>query len=293
MRGCLPFADIGAPVNTFCSHSCRLCCHVRMGVGCCVGIEGWIPVRRFQAWQSMLPPPGISNPRPSPRRLALPPRRTLPAPPPAAPVKFTSTTEEMATQLQSALHTSSALPPEIPVKETIGKCLGLMRPQSQFVGSHAAIPLLQQYAMNGCPVDCGPDWTQEKILLLLQRGPHQSARLPPAVKQLREETKEKCAQGYARVVRWGDIKHKIPRRLKISPVAMIPHKSKPYRCILDLSFTLFHRGKKYTSVNSATKPHSLPQSMTQLGNSIHRILNMMARHFSPSHPFNFAKLSLI
>ena len=146
--------------------------------------------------------------------------------------------------------------------------------------------------MDGCPVECGPDWSKEKIELLLRRGPHRSALSPNALIQLREETGEKCAQGYARVVRWGDIKKHLPRRLKISPVAMIPHKSKPYRCILDLSFTLFHKGKKYTSVNANTIPQALPQSMVQLGNTVHRLIHRMATHYSPSHPFKFTKLDI-
>ena len=202
VRGCLPFADHQCTCHyTLLTFFLFLCVQSDM-VNCWLGIEGWIPVRRFQAWQTLLPPPTSSSTCPSKVPTSSPPQCQMPLPPPAAPVKLTSTTEEMAAQLHSSLHTSSAIPPELPVKETIGKCLGLMRPQSKFVGSHAAIPLLQQYTMNGCPVGCVPDWTREKIKLLLQRGLHQSARLPPAVKQLQEETKKKCAQGYARVVRW-------------------------------------------------------------------------------------------
>ena len=36
----------------------------------------------------------------------------------------------------------------------------------------------------------------------------------------------KMKNRYARVVRFGDIRHKLPTKLKISPVAMIPHKKK-------------------------------------------------------------------
>ena len=191
VRGCLPFADHQCTCHyTLLTFFLFLCVQSDM-VNCWLGIEGWIPVRRFQAWQTLLPPPTSSSTCPSKVPTSYPPQCQMPLPPPAAPVKLTSTTEEMAAQLHSSLHTSSAIPPKLPVKETIGKCLGLMRPQSKFVGSHAAIPLLQQYTMNGCPVGCVPDWTREKNKLLLQRGLHQSARLPPAVKQLQEETKKK------------------------------------------------------------------------------------------------------
>ena len=61
---------------------------------------------------------------------------------------------------------------------------------------------------------------------------------------MRAETKDKVTQGYARVLPWSSIKHNIPRQLKLSPVVMIPHKSKSYGCILDLSFNMRKQGEK-------------------------------------------------
>jgi hypothetical protein len=84
------------------------------------------------------------------------------------------------------------------------------------------------YAQKGCPVKCGPDWSREKILLLLCRGPHRSSKKKQATIQLRRETQEKIKHRYARVIKWGQIKDNIPPKLKISPVAMIPHKSKAF-----------------------------------------------------------------
>ncbi len=40
------------------------------------------------------------------------------------------------------------------------------------------------------------------------------------------------------VVEWDSIKDNPPAELKISPIAAIPHKSKAFRSILDLSFHL-------------------------------------------------------
>ena len=62
-----------------------------------------------------------------------------------------------------------------------------------------------------------------------------------------------------------DIKTKIPTTFKISPVAMIPHKSKPYSCILDISFTLFNKGVKCASVNYKTTKMARLEAMDQLG----------------------------
>ena len=74
---------------------------------------------------------------------------------------------------------------------------------------------------------------------MINRGAHRSALGKQSVRQLRQETNDKIVHKYARVLKWGDIKDNIPTKLKTSPVAMIPHKSKAYRCILDLSFTFF------------------------------------------------------
>jgi hypothetical protein len=193
---------------------------------------------------------------------------------------------DITTKLNSA-HT---FPTEIPVKEEVGK-LGLMWPRS-YAAFHRATPLLNSYATNGCPVQCGPDWSEEKILKLLRRGPHRSAKLKAAVRQLRQETQEKIKHGYARVVKWGDICRNIPKKLKISPVAMIPHKSKPFRCIMDLSFTLYEGGKAYHSVNATTNKQSLWQSMAQLGLCVQRLIATLADNHNLEKPFYFAKLDI-
>jgi hypothetical protein len=39
-------------------------------------------------------------------------------------------------------------------------------------------------------------------------------------------------------VDWNDIKGNPPEQLKISPISMVPHKSRKFRTILDLSFAI-------------------------------------------------------
>ena len=267
-------------------------------VYCCVGwstttgISGWIPTPRFQPVGHFLNPtttPPSLPPRPPPTPVAKPSPAPLPFPSSSV---VALTPAEQDIQMKTALACNPLLPSNIPVKETIGKFLGLMKPNSLYQGTHEAIPLLNGFANEGCPVDCGPDWSRQQIELLLRRGPHTSAKALKAVVQLRAETKEKCVNGYARVVRWKELKNNIPPRLKISPVAMIPHKSKPFRCILDLSFRLKYKGKMLSSVNENTTSKSPPQAMIQLGTSIHRIIHMMAHHYAPHQPFKFAKLDI-
>ena len=97
---------------------------------------------------------------------------------------------------------------------------------------------------------------------------------------------------YARVLKWGDIKDSIPTKLKISPVAMIPHKSKAYRCILELSFTFFHRGIWFSSVNKNTNKKSRPEAMVQLGQVLKWIIYHMVLYRANGIPFKFTKLDV-
>ena len=145
---------------------------------------------------------------------------------------------------------------------------------------------------HGCPVNCGKDWSMEQIIIFLEQGPHCSATCKKATRQLRQETEDKIKHKYARVVCWGDIKNNIPKNLKLSPVATIPRKSKPFRCILDLSFTLCHKGIRYSSVNEQTRKLVHPESMAQLGQVVKRIFHTMAMHQHHGHVFKFTKLDV-
>ncbi len=123
-------------------------------------------------------------------------------------------------------------------KDLLGKKpRSLMIPRTYAKG-HPAFDLLHDYAEHGCPVDCGPDWTMPQLLEALNYGAHPSAMDPIANECLRKETADKVAQNFARVQKWGELKKNLPPTLKLSPVAMIPHKSRAFRCILDLSFPL-------------------------------------------------------
>ena len=207
--------------------------------------------------------------------------------------KMDMTPDEESKYIKKNLFNDDHFPSDLPIlKENIGKSSSQLMEPRTYSSFHEATPLLSEYAKNGCPVNCGPDWTMETILKLLRRGPHRSSRRRDAVRQLRTETKEKIACGYARVVRWGDIKHNIPKKLKISPVAMIPHKSKKYRCILDLSFTLFEDGIEYPSVNETTNKMAKPEAMAQLGNCLKRLVALMADNYDINLPFMFSKLDI-
>ena len=97
---------------------------------------------------------------------------------------------------------------------------------------HPAAAKLLQYATGGCPVNSGQPWTTEMIEAAIARGPHVSALVPEAIAQLESEAREKEKRGQCRIVEYEQLKRDgIPPQLKISPIAMIPHKSRKFRAI--------------------------------------------------------------
>ena len=137
--------------------------------------------------------------------------------------------------------------------------------------------MLQEYAGMGCPVKTGRLWTKELMEEAVQRGPHQSALTPAALEHFAAEAKEKVAAGQARLVLWDDIRDNPPPELKISPVAAIPHKSKAYRTILDLSYRLrLKNGGVMRSVNDTTEKVAPQGSIDQIGEALSRIIYAFA-----------------
>ncbi len=81
-------------------------------------------------------------------------------------------------------------------------------------------------------------------------------------------------------MKWKDLMHSPPAvNLKLSPVAMIPHKkSRAFCCILDLCFTL--KISKAKSVNESmvttTKQQVPPEATNELGSVLKRIIAHLA-----------------
>ena len=59
-------------------------------------------------------------------------------------------------------------------------CYSLMQPRGDAL-AHAAAPLLQQYAKNGCPVNTGRNWSRDEITTTAEHGPHRCALAPDAI----------------------------------------------------------------------------------------------------------------
>jgi len=142
---------------------------------------------------------------------------------------------------------------------------------------HPAAPALMQYATGGCLVNTGRPWTVAEMQSAIDRGPHKSALHHEAISQLHEEVAAKVRAKQARIVDWEDIKHNPPPQLKVSPISMVPHKSRRYRTILDLSFAIrLQDGSTVPSVNEGTAKLAPWGAIDQMGHSLSRIIHAFA-----------------
>jgi len=104
---------------------------------------------------------------------------------------------------------------------------------------------------------------------------------PAAMEQLAYKIVEKVAANQARLVLWDDIKASPPSKLKISPIAMIPHKSRGCWAILDLSFCLrLSDGSQVPWVNESTTLSAPCGAIDQLVHTLSCIIHA----FTETHP---------
>ncbi len=147
---------------------------------------------------------------------------------------------------------------------------------------HPVAELLIEWSSYRCPTRTGKRWTKAEMQEAVDRGPHRSAMSDEAIAHFKAEVKEKVKMGQAKLVAWDSIKDNPPAELKISPIAAIPHKSKQFRSILDLTFHLqLKQGGILPSVNATTvKP-------------LQRVLLTSSVTLSPSSSMLFPKLRMM
>jgi hypothetical protein len=74
-----------------------------------------------------------------------------------------------------------------------------------------------------------------------------------------------------------DIKDDPPQKLKILPIAAIPHKSKAFRSILDILFCLhLHNARVLAAVNNTTEKNAPKGAIDQIGECLSRIIYAFA-----------------
>jgi hypothetical protein len=140
--------------------------------------------------------------------------------------------------------------------------------------NHPAGALLREYATYGCPTKTGAPWKKEEIWEAVSRGPHASAMSAEALEHFRLEAEEKVKCRQAKIVLWDDIKDTPPPQMKVSPIAVIPHKSKAFWSILALSFSLqLSNGLVRQSVNDTTTKTAPRRAISQLSHSLQWIIH--------------------
>lgn len=221
-----------------------------------------------------IPPPNSDPPTPASHHLG--PNATAP------------TEDDIFASLTA---TQSKYNPDVPTR-------GLMFP-GKLAQCHSAGPLLQQYGSVGCPVDVTENWTLEQLDAAVAYGAHPSASTPAAAEALRKEALEKVEQGFAKLIPWKDLRQQITEgqklHTKISPIAAIPHKSRLFRMILDLSRKGQRRRGQVptTSVNDLTNEDAAPHiSMVQLGSSLGRVIFFLATQSEEDGPVMMCKFDI-
>ena len=127
-------------------------------------------------------------------------------------------------------------------------------------------------------------------------------QIPPAnsMKKLWKKEKYICTRRQI----WRHLTY-TSKRSKRSPVAMTPHKSKSYRCLLDISFHMPLKQKLFESVNAQTNKQrkkrkknkqtnkqSKAEAMVQLGMALRQLIATMEYHRELDLPFLFSKLDI-
>jgi hypothetical protein len=143
--------------------------------------------------------------------------------------------------------------------------------------SHPATGLLKEWATLGCPTRTGKPWTRDEVWEAVAHGPHQSALSPEALIHFAEEAAGKVRTKQAWIVLWDDIKDNPPKQMKISPIAAIPHTSKPIRSILDLSFQFpLKNGGILASINDTMEKLAPKGAIDQTGKCLSQIIHAFA-----------------
>ena len=168
-------------------------------------------------------------------------------------------------QSQWTQHTGQVAYDSTPLPRARGTYRNSMCPTGRAL-NHPAADTLRKWATFGCPTRTGRNWTREEMWEAVERGPHRSATTPEALMHFAEEIKEKLRKNQARIVPWEDLKDNPPAQLKISLIAAIPHKSKAFRSILDLSFRLrLKNGGVLAAVNDTTVKSAPKGAIDQIG----------------------------
>ena len=86
---------------------------------------------------------------------------------------YNQTSQHLNISVNQAINKNSSIPEGLNIKERIGN-MGLIWPRT-YATRHSEKPLLQLLSTEGCPVNCGPAWSTEKIEAAIIHVPHMLA----------------------------------------------------------------------------------------------------------------------
>jgi hypothetical protein len=124
------------------------------------------------------------------------------------------------------------------------------------------------------PVDCGPDWDWDVIEHAVARGPHRSALDPENAATVQDNVQYQVDA----------VQRLRPKKLMVSPMAVVPQKNRRGRIILDLSFPVYpvcirkhaQPDPLQASVNNTIKQLVAPEApVKEIGNVFRRLLHFI------------------
>jgi hypothetical protein len=126
----------------------------------------------------------------------------------------------------------------LPISQAKGTRRSLMQPQDEAKG-HQFYHTLQQWGTKGVPVNYGPDWDQAVIKQAIAWGTHRSALDPSNAATVQQDVKYQADTGFCQIFTWEEVQKIRPKRLKVSPMGVIPQKDRRGQIIPDLSFPVY------------------------------------------------------
>ena len=124
---------------------------------------------------------------------------------------------------------------------------------------HPLYQTLRQWGTDIGLVNYGPDWDWDVIEQAVARGPHRGALDPYNAVTVQEYIQYQVEAGFSYIFPWEEVRKLGPRKLKVSPMAVVPCKNRQRRIILYSSFPFYSgRSKKgadpiQESVNETTE----------------------------------------
>ena len=134
---------------------------------------------------------------------------------------FSQKSQHLKISAKKAINNEFSIPEGMNIKERIGK-LGLMWPRT-YITRHHEKSLLQSFSTEGCPFNCDPEFSTDKIEASIFHVPHMSVNYIEDITSLRLEVHTKVQNRFSKILKYKTTKDIIPPTLEVSPSACVSH----------------------------------------------------------------------